>query len=133
VNPHYRAVAERAGHRCEYCHAPEAIFNFPLEVEHVIPPNLGGADDESNWALACRSCNLFKSDHTESQDPETGITASFFHPRKHEWNEHFRIDLETGAIVGTTPIGRATSDCLRMNSDSQLAARLQWMRIGLFP
>jgi hypothetical protein len=22
VNPHYPEVAERAGHRCEYCHAP---------------------------------------------------------------------------------------------------------------
>jgi hypothetical protein len=42
VNPHYPLVAERAAHRCEYCHAPEAIFNFPFEVEHIIPPLHGG-------------------------------------------------------------------------------------------
>jgi hypothetical protein len=32
MNPHYEVVALRAGHRCEYCHAPEAVFNFPFEV-----------------------------------------------------------------------------------------------------
>jgi hypothetical protein len=35
MNPHYRVVAQRAGHRCEYCRAPEAVFNFPFEVEHI--------------------------------------------------------------------------------------------------
>jgi len=35
MNRHYAGVAERAGHRCEYCHAPEAIFNLPFEVEHI--------------------------------------------------------------------------------------------------
>jgi phenylacetate-coenzyme A ligase PaaK-like adenylate-forming protein len=32
MNPHYPQVALRAGHRCEYCHAPEAVFNLPLEA-----------------------------------------------------------------------------------------------------
>ena len=36
MNPRYSAVAERAGHRCEYCGAPEVVFNFPFEVEHII-------------------------------------------------------------------------------------------------
>ena len=62
MNPRYALVAARAGHRCEYCQAPEAIFNFPFEVEHVVPPGKAGPDTEDNWALACRSCNLFKSD-----------------------------------------------------------------------
>ena len=37
MNPHYPEVALRAGHRCEYCYAPEAVFNLPLEVEHIVP------------------------------------------------------------------------------------------------
>lgn len=37
MNPYYGAIAERANHRCEYCHAPELVFNFPFEVEHIIP------------------------------------------------------------------------------------------------
>jgi hypothetical protein len=30
MNPLYFLVAERAYHRCEYCHAPESIFNAVL-------------------------------------------------------------------------------------------------------
>ncbi len=133
MNPHYQAVAERAGHRCEYCRAPEAIFNFPFEVEHVIPPHRGGDETLDNRALACRSCNLFKSDHTEYQDIQTQTTVRLFHPRQETWNEHFHVDVETGSIIGKTAIGRATRDMLHMNSNSQRAARLQWMRLGLFP
>jgi hypothetical protein len=54
MNPHYPEVALRAGHRCEYCHAPEAVFNLPLEVEHIVPMARGGEDAAANWALACR-------------------------------------------------------------------------------
>ena len=45
MNPHYPEVSHRAAHRCEYCHAPEAIFNFPFEVEYVIPICNEGIDD----------------------------------------------------------------------------------------
>jgi len=41
-------VASRANHRCEYCGAPESIFNFPFEVEHFLPPSLGGSNDANN-------------------------------------------------------------------------------------
>ena len=37
MNPFYTQVADRAEHRCEYCRAPELAFNFPFEVEHLIP------------------------------------------------------------------------------------------------
>jgi hypothetical protein len=60
MNPYYSAIAERANHRCEYCHAPELVFNFPFEVEHITPLSQQGTNDESNLALACRSCNLRK-------------------------------------------------------------------------
>jgi 5-methylcytosine-specific restriction endonuclease McrA len=60
MNPFYTLVADRAAHLCEYCHAPELVFNFPFEVEHIVPRSLGGADAEFNLALACRSCNLRK-------------------------------------------------------------------------
>jgi 5-methylcytosine-specific restriction endonuclease McrA len=50
MNPYYPLVAERAAHRCEYCHAPELIFNVPFEVDHIIPISKGGSDDPSNLA-----------------------------------------------------------------------------------
>jgi 5-methylcytosine-specific restriction endonuclease McrA len=53
MNPCYAAIAERANHRCEYCQAPEVVFNFPFEVEHIIPIFRQGANNEANLALAC--------------------------------------------------------------------------------
>ena len=36
-----------------------------LEVEHIVPVARGGEDTITNWALACRSCNLYKSSTRE--------------------------------------------------------------------
>src|SRR5205807_946239 len=108
-------VAQRARHRCEYCHAPEAIFNFPFEVEHAIPPGQQGADDESNLALACRACNLYKSDHITGDDPTAQAPVRLFNPRQDKWEEHFQVEPETGELRGRTPEGRATVERLRMN------------------
>ena len=58
MNRRYVNVAARAGHRCEYCRAPEVIFNLPFEVEHVVPISRQGPDDEPNLALACRPASL---------------------------------------------------------------------------
>jgi 5-methylcytosine-specific restriction endonuclease McrA len=68
MNPHYPKVADRANHRCEYCGAPEVFFNSAFEVEHIIPSAGRGVDNESNLALACRPCNLFKADHLTGFD-----------------------------------------------------------------
>lgn len=133
MNPRYALVALRAGHRCEYCCAPEAIFNFPFEVEHIIPISREGLDSESNWALACRSCNLRKAIHLNGVDPESQAIARLFHPRHDRWVEHFRVAMESGGIEGLTPVGRATVARLAMNSATQIAARRQWMRLDLFP
>ena len=133
MNPHYSRVAERAGHRCEYCRAPEAIFNFPFEVEHIVPPGLGGADEESNQALSCRCCNLFKGRRLDAVDPVTGRTVQLFNPRKQRWEEHFALDQSTGSLTGLTPTARGTIDALQMNRPTQVAARKQWMRLRLFP
>ena len=133
MNPHYPLVAQRAAHHCEYCRAPEAVFNLGFEVEHIVPPIHGGVDDESNWALACRSCNLHKSAHIESLDPELQTLVKLFRPRQDRWPDHFRVEQATGSIVSLTPTGRATVACLQMNSAAQLAARQQWMLLRLFP
>jgi len=131
VNPRYARVAERAAHRCEYCRAPEAIFNFPFEVEHIVPAVRSGADEESNWALSCRACNLFKSDRVGALDPLTGAVVALFHPRQDRWEDHFAVAESAGAMLGKTPAGRATIGCLQMNRPAHLAARQQWLRLKL--
>lgn len=133
MNPLYAQVAQRASHRCEYCQAPEAIFNFPFEVEHIVPPGLGGANEDSNLALSCRSCNVYKSDHLDASDPQAQAIVPLFHPRRQDWAEHFVVDRITGKMRGLTPSGRATIEQLGMNRPVQLAARKQWLRLKLYP
>ena len=133
MNPRHAQVALRAGHRCEYCHAPEAVFNLPFEVEHIIPVSREGTDTDFNWALACRSCNLRKAAHISGIDPGSKSVVRLFNPREDRWEEYFQADVENGEIEGVTAIGRATVARLEMNSETQMAARRQWMRLGLFP
>jgi hypothetical protein len=133
MNPFYPEVSLRAGHRCEYCHAPEVVFNMPFEVEHIVPRSLDGADDQTNLALACRSCNLWKHAHINGYDPDSNEYVRLFHPRNDNWDNHFRINHDDGVIIGQTAIGRATITRLRMNDLLQLTARQQWMRLDLFP
>jgi hypothetical protein len=133
MNPLYPAVAIRAGHRCEYCHAPEAVFNFEFEVEHVIPRSLGGMSSEENLALACHACNRLKSDRVAVTDSESGQQVRLFHPREERWEQHFKIDSTNAMIIGITPIGHATVAQLKMNRELQTEARRIWLQLGLFP
>jgi len=133
VNPLYPDVAERAENRCEYCRAPERIFNFAFEVEHIQPRSAGGGDASDNLALACESCNLYKSAATSGWDEDIGQIVPLFHPRRDQWGEHFRFDSETGSVHGTTSVGRATVTRLKINSDAQINARRRWAQFGLYP
>ena len=133
--PHrlYLQVAARAANRCEYCLAPEAISPGEFDVEHVWPRMRRGTDELSNLALACGPCNRRKSSSTESIDPDGGSLVRLFNPRRDDWDDHFQFSLETGEIVGRTPIGRATVIRLAMNRPHAVDARLLWTLIGWFP
>lgn len=133
MNPYYAVVAERANHRCEYCHAPELVFNFPFEVEHIIPLSKQGADTELNLALACRSCNLRKGNRISGIASSSKTEVRFFHPRQDQWSEHFQVSLESGRVMSITSIGQVTVEYLEMNSSAQVTARRLWIRLGLFP
>lgn len=133
MNPYYRAIAQRANHCCEYCKAPEVVFNFPFEVEHIIPLSRQGSNEEANLALACRSCNLRKSNRVCGVPSGANTEVRFFHPRNDQWDEHFQVSTESGEIAGRTPIGEVTLESLEMNSPAQVAARQLWIRLGLFP
>ena len=133
MNRFYPDVAERAAHRCEYCRAPERVFNFAFEVEHIQPRAAGGSDQADNLALACESCNLYKSDAVEGIDPATAERTLLYHPRQNSWVEHFAFDPETAEISGRTATGRATIARLKLNSAFQIRARQHWARLDLYP
>jgi hypothetical protein len=61
------------------------------------------------------------------------VEVSLFDPRQDRWSDHFQANPDTGELIGLTAIGRATLAALRMNSESQRAARRVWLRLGLFP
>ena len=133
MNPNYPRIAERARHRCEYCLAPEAFFNFHFEVEHIIPvQKLIDASPEAELALACRSCNVHKSNF-QTGPSDAGFVVDLFHPRVHIWSEHFELNLKSGVIYGLTPCGQATVNRVRMNTTKQIKARLLWIEFDLYP
>ncbi len=133
MNLHYHEVAERAGQRCEYCRAPEIIFNFLFEVDHIVPSADENNDEPPNLALACRACNAHKSDFTRALDPESGESVPLFHPRRDVWSEHFSFDAESLEIRGLTDVGRATVVRLKMNRASQITGRSFWVQLSLYP
>lgn len=131
MNPHYISVSARARHVCEYCRAPEGVFNLAFEVEHIIPQSQGGEATEDNLALSCRSCNLYKSSSVSAFDKITQTEIRLFNPRADVWNEHFLISEESAEIKDLTAIGRVTVARLRINSNAQTDARKQWLKLGL--
>jgi HNH endonuclease len=53
-------VLKRAVFRCELCGV--SAEDRALEVDHIVPRNLGGSDDLSNLQALCYSCNAMKRD-----------------------------------------------------------------------
>jgi hypothetical protein len=132
MNSWYSAVASRARHRCEYCLAPEVIFNTVFEIDHIVPQARGGPSTLDNFALACRGCNLRKRDH-QGQKKQSGEFVLIFNPRKHQWSECFEIDLIEGVILGRNSIGSTTVELLDLNHPAQIIARQYWIEMKLYP
>jgi len=110
-----RLAAERAKFCCEYCRTPDGIAPSPFSVEHILPRSKGGADTPENLAFSCQGCNGHKAAKTTALDPATRKTVSLFHPRRHNWNEHFIWTSDGTTIQGQSATGRATVQALQLN------------------
>jgi hypothetical protein len=131
---YYPRAAKRAGHRCEYCHAPESFFSHRLCLDHVRPESVGGPTSLANLALCCYGCQLQKLAFEHGADPATARPAALFNPRRQRWSRHFRWSANGLYIEGLTPTGRATVERLDLNSRWQVQARERWkMHPDLFP
>ena len=122
-------VRTRASNRCEYCHLPQE--SAPLgrfHVEHIIPKQHGGDDDEDNLCLSCARCNLNKGPNLAGVDGETGQVAMLFHPRRQNWRRHFRWDGPL--LVGVTKTGRATIAVLDINHPQRAELRARLLEQG---
>jgi hypothetical protein len=117
-----RVVWQRAEDRCEYCRmrqAEEPFFRY--HVEHIIPRQHGGGDENDNLALACPQCNIHKGPNLAGIDPLTGAMVPLFHPRRQNWADHF--EAIAGLVAGRTPTGRVTVAVFNMNEPARVAVR----------
>lgn len=126
-----KQVAERANFCCEYCFVPEAFLASIFHIDHVRSVKHGGQTELANLAYACPHCNQYKgSDVATFLDSENEQTVRFFNPRKDKWHDHF--SLHEGAIIGITPIGRATALIFNVNQPERLILRKALIDIGVY-
>ena len=132
--PDSRETVElRADRRCEYCRAPQPVTGIRYHLEHVFPESLSGTDDTDNLALACPTCNYYKSNHLLGIDEDGVAGRPLFNPRKDRWHEHFEFDSVTLRLKGKTAEGRGTVNRLRMNHAVQIEARRLWVELVIYP
>jgi 5-methylcytosine-specific restriction endonuclease McrA len=124
-------IKERAKGHCEYCHYPEWYAMKTYEVDHIWAEKHGGETVEANLCLSCIDCNRHKGSDLCSLDMETGEIVSLYHPRRHVWDEHFR--LEGGLIEPITPEGRVTVRLLRLNDLQRVAERKRLIKLNRYP
>jgi HNH endonuclease len=110
-----QTIAQRAQGCCEYCISQADFSPDPFSIEHIVPIVKGGTDNLDNLALSCQGCNNRKYVSTEGIDPVTGNTAPLYHPRQHQWSDHFLWNENFTRMIGITPIGRATIERLNLN------------------
>lgn len=125
-----RAVAELAGHRCEYCGMPDWEAVVPHEPDHIVATQHGGQTALDNLAYACFDCNRIKGSNIASLDPDSGQITPLFHPRHQRWDHHFRWN---GALIEPlTATGCATVFFLRLNDVVQVEIRANHQRQGRY-
>jgi 5-methylcytosine-specific restriction endonuclease McrA len=126
-------VRDRARGLCEYCHAIECWQYVKFTIDHIIPRSRGGSDTLNNLALACFNCNRKKSNHINGVDPQFQEIISLFHPRQHQWSDHFVWASDGISLVDLSAIGRITITQLEMNRERVLQIRAADRAIGRHP
>ena len=126
-------VREVAKDRCGYCLSPQRYVMGKLEIEHIIPRSQGGSDDESNLWLSCSLCNRYKGVQVEAVDSLSSETVALFNPRIQVWSDHFSWSREGTNIIGSTAVGRATVEALRLNNELAGEVRCNWILAGWHP
>ncbi|MEM8529053.1 MAG: HNH endonuclease [Bacteroidota bacterium] len=108
---------------CEYCKCLEKFSPSEFTNDHIIPISLGGTNDLMNLARACQACNGSKYTATTAIDPISGEEVPLFHPRKEDWNDHFKWTTDLLRMEGISPTGRATIIRLKTNRPALINLR----------
>jgi ribosomal protein L33 len=126
-------VTERAEDCCEYCYSQARFSADSFSIEHIIPRSKGGTDHLDNLALACQGCNNRKYSDIDAIDPVSGERVPLFHPRQHQWKDHFAWNDDFTLVIGLTPTGRATTEKLSLNRYGVVNLRRALRSIGAHP
>ena len=109
-------LLEKFGRKCAYC-GKENIKD--LEVEHIIPKTRGGSNRVSNLTIACKKCNLKKSNQTAEEFGHPEVQAQVKKPLKDvatvnatRWEIYRRL-LQTGLSIETGMGGRTKYNRIR--------------------
>jgi hypothetical protein len=124
-------VAQRAGHRCEYCRIHQEDFYFQFEIDHVVSLKHEGETSLENLALACGICNRSKGSELGTYLDGKKEFVRLFDPRTDDWYEHFELD--EGEIIAKSLIGRATIKILDFNNPDRIILRQVLMAAGRYP
>ena len=127
-----RNILKKSSGCCEYCLVHERDNTVAYHIEHIIASVHGGQTIENNLAFSCSRCNFYKGTNIAAADPKTSEPTFLFHPRRHNWDEHFRID-EEAVIIGLTPEGRATVLVLKLNEEIRVQYRRLLLELGTYP
>lgn len=113
---------------CEYCKYLQFYSPVRFSNEHIIPLIQNGTNDLENLAKACQACNNSKHTAISALDSITNEVVPLFHPRKDNWNEHFKWSDDLLTMVGLTPTGRAT--IIRLKTNRQRIQNFRKIAIG---
>lgn len=67
-------VLKRASRRCENCGV--SVDERPIDVDHIVPRSVGGANDISNYQALCYICNTNKGNRDQTNFSELEKTYS---------------------------------------------------------
>ncbi|MCB0121469.1 MAG: HNH endonuclease [Caldilineaceae bacterium] len=128
-----RSVKARAYGRCEYCQCQDDFATESFSIEHIIPVAVDGETTLDNLAFACQGCNSHKYTKTSAPDPVDGQFVPLFHPRQHNWEDHFSWSEDFLEMIGLTSIGRATIVALKLNRQRVVNLRRAMYVLGEHP
>lgn len=128
-----RLVTNRADDCCEYCRYQAKYASDSFSIDHIMPRNQQGETPPDNLALSCFGCNQHKASRANAVDPGTDQIVPLFHPRQHQWEEHFAWSADFTLMLGLTPIGRAPITALQLNRIGLVNLRRVLYAIGEHP
>jgi HNH endonuclease len=126
-------VKVRAFGFCEYCKSHENCGTDPFVIDHIIPLLLKGLNILSNLAYSCGGCNIYKSSKIEGFDEISNQIVPFYNPRTQIWTDHFAWNSKATHIVGITPTGRVTVECLKLNRLQLVILSKGMFLLGIHP